>query len=322
MAAELLCTRWTMVLLRELVAGTTRFNDLRRGVPKMSPTLLVATAEGARGRRHRRAPRAQIREGRLRVSPDRVRQGSPRGRRGDGLLGAEMGRGPPVAQEPRSVAADVGHAAQSEPVAAARPAHGDPVSVSGTSATKRYWWLVVEPHGEVDLCWSDPGFDVDLYVSTDLRTMTSIWMGVTTVAREAGEGQLHRRPGDCRHNADLAGAQPLCGRAQARCGQKRARRPATPARAAASAWRICAAVKELLGRRGSPRPISISTMPSRRTREHTASVSLRNANWRWAISVPWRQARFPGRRQAPRAKSDREPPWLRPSGRSGWERQS
>jgi DNA-binding HxlR family transcriptional regulator len=40
MAAELLCTRWTMVLLRELVAGSTRFNDLRRGVPKMSPTLL------------------------------------------------------------------------------------------------------------------------------------------------------------------------------------------------------------------------------------------------------------------------------------------
>src|SRR5258705_7342861 len=40
MASELLCTRWTMVLLRELVAGSTRFNDLRRGVPKMSPTLL------------------------------------------------------------------------------------------------------------------------------------------------------------------------------------------------------------------------------------------------------------------------------------------
>ena len=34
MAAELLCTRWTMVLMRELVAGTTRFNDLRRGVPE------------------------------------------------------------------------------------------------------------------------------------------------------------------------------------------------------------------------------------------------------------------------------------------------
>lgn len=40
MASEVLCTRWTMVLMRELVAGTTGFNDLRRGVPKMSPALL------------------------------------------------------------------------------------------------------------------------------------------------------------------------------------------------------------------------------------------------------------------------------------------
>src|SRR5438270_13937124 len=41
MAAEILCTRWTIVLLRELVAGSTRFNDLRRGVPRMSPALLA-----------------------------------------------------------------------------------------------------------------------------------------------------------------------------------------------------------------------------------------------------------------------------------------
>src|SRR5215467_9944014 len=40
MAAEILCTRWTIVLLREFVAGSTRFNDLRRGVPRMSPALL------------------------------------------------------------------------------------------------------------------------------------------------------------------------------------------------------------------------------------------------------------------------------------------
>ena len=48
-------------------------------------------------------------------------------------------------------------------------------------STKRDWWLVIEPDGEVDLCSVDPGFDVDLYVSTDLRTMTAIWMGVTDV---------------------------------------------------------------------------------------------------------------------------------------------
>jgi DNA-binding HxlR family transcriptional regulator len=40
MAAEILGARWTLVLLRELLVGSTRFNDLRRGVPRMSPALL------------------------------------------------------------------------------------------------------------------------------------------------------------------------------------------------------------------------------------------------------------------------------------------
>ena len=40
MAAEILVHRWTLVLLRELVVGSTRFNELRRGVPRMSPALL------------------------------------------------------------------------------------------------------------------------------------------------------------------------------------------------------------------------------------------------------------------------------------------
>lgn len=51
-------------------------------------------------------------------------------------------------------------------------------------STKRDWWLVIEPAGEVDLCWADPGFEVDLYISTDLRTMTAIWMCITDVSAE------------------------------------------------------------------------------------------------------------------------------------------
>lgn len=39
-AMELLDERWTMLLVRELLDGSTHFNDLRRGVPKMSPALL------------------------------------------------------------------------------------------------------------------------------------------------------------------------------------------------------------------------------------------------------------------------------------------
>ena len=40
MAAEIFCSRWTPLILREMYCGTRRFNDLRRGVPRMSPTLL------------------------------------------------------------------------------------------------------------------------------------------------------------------------------------------------------------------------------------------------------------------------------------------
>ena len=40
MASEILCTRWTLLLLREFLSGSKRFNELRRGVQRMSPALL------------------------------------------------------------------------------------------------------------------------------------------------------------------------------------------------------------------------------------------------------------------------------------------
>ncbi len=46
------------------------------------------------------------------------------------------------------------------------------------------------PDRETDLCSVDPGFDVDLYLATDLRTMTEIWMGYTTIRRAKEGGKL------------------------------------------------------------------------------------------------------------------------------------
>src|SRR5271166_4942410 len=39
-AAEILAERWTLLVLRDLLLGSTRFNDFRRGIPHMSPSLL------------------------------------------------------------------------------------------------------------------------------------------------------------------------------------------------------------------------------------------------------------------------------------------
>ena len=39
--AEVLCERWTPLVVRELLCGSRRFNDLHRGAPRMSTSLLA-----------------------------------------------------------------------------------------------------------------------------------------------------------------------------------------------------------------------------------------------------------------------------------------
>lgn len=53
-AMELLDERWTLLVVRELLSGSSHFNELRRGNPKMSPALLskrLRTLERAAERR-------------------------------------------------------------------------------------------------------------------------------------------------------------------------------------------------------------------------------------------------------------------------------
>jgi DNA-binding HxlR family transcriptional regulator len=59
-----------------------------------------------------------------------------------------------------------------------------------TDRARQKYWLVIEPDGKVDLCNSDPGFEVDLFVTGSLRAMTAVWMGVTTVKKEVEAGEL------------------------------------------------------------------------------------------------------------------------------------
>jgi hypothetical protein len=54
---------------------------------------------------------------------------------------------------------------------------------------KRFWWLVIDG-GKVDLCWTDPGFDIDLYIRSALRSMTAVWMGLSNVRKEVEEGHI------------------------------------------------------------------------------------------------------------------------------------
>jgi DNA-binding HxlR family transcriptional regulator len=185
MAAELLCTRWTMVLMRELVAGSTRFNDLRRGVPKMSPTLLSQRLKelevaGIVERKELKSEKGIFEYRLTEAGKDLRAVVEAMGVWGQRWVETRLSL---KNLDPSLLMWDMRRNLDPSPLPDRRVViqflyHELPVS-------KRHWWLVVEPSCEVDLCWSDPGFDVDLYVSTDLRTMTAIWMGVTTVEKES-----------------------------------------------------------------------------------------------------------------------------------------
>jgi DNA-binding HxlR family transcriptional regulator len=173
-----------MVLLRELVAGSTRFNDLRRGVPKMSPTLLSQRLKEleAAGVVERRALKSEkgVFEYRMTAAGKDL-----------GPIVEAMGfwgqkwveaRRSLENLDPSLLMWDMRRNLNPTPLPDRRTVIE--FLYPELPVSKRFWWLVVENQGDVDLCWSDPGFDVDLYVSTDLRTMTAIWMGLTTIKKE------------------------------------------------------------------------------------------------------------------------------------------
>ena len=190
MAAEVLCTRWTMVLMRELVAGTTRFNDLRRGVPKMSPALLSRRLKeleqaGVIERRSLRTEKGVFEYHLTKAGKDLRPVVEALGNWGQKWVTSALSLGNLDAS---LLMWDMRRNLDPTPLPKKRTVVQ--FVYSDLPSTKSHWWLVIEAKGEVDLCWSDPGFEIDLYVTTDLRTMTAIWMGLTTVNVEKDKLEL------------------------------------------------------------------------------------------------------------------------------------
>ncbi|WP_119459064.1 winged helix-turn-helix transcriptional regulator [Rhodospirillaceae bacterium SYSU D60014] len=186
MAAEVLCNRWTMIVVRELVAGSTRFNELRRGVPRMSPALLskrLKELEEAGVISRVRAGEPGVHEYRLTEAGRDLR----RVVEAVGVWGQRWVQSQPSLRnlDPSLLMWDMRRNLNPAPMPDRRCVIH--FLYPELQPAKRHWWLVVEPGEEVDLCSVDPGLDVDLYVVTDLRTMTAIWMGLADPDEAAAE---------------------------------------------------------------------------------------------------------------------------------------
>jgi DNA-binding HxlR family transcriptional regulator len=202
MAAEILCTRWTVVLLRELMAGSTRFNELRRGVPRMSPALLSQRLKEleAAGIIERQASDTEPGVFEYRLT-DAGQELNPVveafGIWGQRWVATELSL---QHLDASLLMWDMRRNLDTTPMPKARRVIQ--FRYPELPPAQRTWWLLVDPAAAVDLCSVDPGFDVDLYVSTDLRTMTAIWMGLDTV-RDARRTERLMLTGDRQLISDM-----------------------------------------------------------------------------------------------------------------------
>jgi DNA-binding HxlR family transcriptional regulator len=182
--AEVFAERWTPLILRELFRGSTTFNDLHRGVPRMSRSLL--------SNRLKKLESCGVLE-RRRKSNGTYYELTPAGRE----LGPVVTQLGTWAQRWyrstfRGSELDVGVLMwdiRCTVNAKALPAIRTIVQFifSDLPRNSRTWWLVNED-GEVDLCPVDPGHQPELQICTTLRTMTRVWMGDLAIdsARRSG----------------------------------------------------------------------------------------------------------------------------------------
>ena len=173
-ASEVIGERWTVLVLRELLLGTTRFNDFQRAISRMSPTLL------AKRLRHLEDCGIVIRKklsGRKGYEYRLTAAGKELGPLIEilSVWGMRWARSQLTDDE-----LDV-EFLMSELQRRLRTEHlpdGETVICLTFDELKMHktWWLLVD--GDViDVCTEDPDKDVDLYLNSSVRAMVEVWQG-------------------------------------------------------------------------------------------------------------------------------------------------
>ncbi len=173
-ATEIIGEKWTLLILRELLMGTSRFSEFERSMSRISPTVLNKRLKqleekgvivkkrlsGQKGHEYRLTPMGKELEPLI----EQIAiwgQRWARGQMSDDELDVEL------------LMWDVHRRIHT----ASLPSGETVLSFSFKELTEySRWWLVISGD-DIDLCTEDPGRDVDLYISSDLRAMIEVWLG-------------------------------------------------------------------------------------------------------------------------------------------------
>ncbi len=184
-AHEILGDRWTMLIVRELIAGLGQFNEIARGLPGISRSLLTVSL--------RRLEDVGV----IRRVP-----GGPRGLRYEltkagrdlesvvvamGAWASKWAFGMPDEDE-----LDAGLLLwwmQRRLNVEELPGPRTTIEFDFLAARRSRFWFVID-RGEASVCLEDPGFDIGLVVTADLSTFYQVWLGKMTLRRAMSSGRL------------------------------------------------------------------------------------------------------------------------------------
>jgi DNA-binding HxlR family transcriptional regulator len=189
-ASEVFAHRWTPLILRELFAGSTHFNELKRGLPLISKTTLtqrLRALEAAGVIECTNVPGQNHQEYRLTAAGIEFKTVIQ-------SLGA-WGQRWTVRLDPQNLDADflmwnIRRRLAIDSLPETRTVvRFEFFGLPPQYRRGRFFWLIIE-RPEVDLCLKDPGSEVDLHVSADLASFARIWLGDTPISEMLRTGAV------------------------------------------------------------------------------------------------------------------------------------
>jgi DNA-binding HxlR family transcriptional regulator len=185
--AQIIGEKWTLLIIRELLRGASRFNQIQRAMPRISPTVLNKRLNELL--EHGVIDRCRIPE-----------------QRGYDYQLTECGRElAPLVMQMAEWGMRWARSRMKDDELDVELLMGDickrisPNGLPGRRAVIRFkftdlqryaeWWIKVKKD-DIDLCMDDPGSEVDVYFTSDLRTLTEVWMGDLSLQNAQDGGQL------------------------------------------------------------------------------------------------------------------------------------
>ncbi len=181
LATELLCRRWTILVISRLMDGCATFGEVQRGIPRISPSLLSTRLSELE---HASLVRRSKMSGNNRFKYELTEAGNGL----TGIVDQLAIWGQQWARDNEMDDLDVAFLAWSMHLRIDSDSMPPGRTVmqfefSGVPTDFRRFWLV-NTDRKVDMCLKDPGFETDLVIKSDLRRFVETWRGFRDLSEE------------------------------------------------------------------------------------------------------------------------------------------